>query len=257
MSTETETPAPRRRLIVLLPLLVFLGLAGLFLLQLLSGRDVAESAVGADRPAGAADQPAGAGRVITCPGSDSKAFAGKVTLVNVLASWCAPCREEHPVLLALSQDKRFGMAGAELQGPAGKCAPLPRRSRQSVPGDRRRRSRPHGDRLGRLRRAGNLRHRQGRQDRLQACRPADGGVGEGRCCCRRSKRRWRHRVRRWRQASSSGRLRGHLLPVGEKRRDVGACSLLSPRGEVGLPELLLAIRFGNPGEGAVPHVERV
>jgi len=34
-----------------------------------------------------------------------------VTLVNVFASWCAPCREEHPVLLALSQDKRFAMAG--------------------------------------------------------------------------------------------------------------------------------------------------
>ncbi|RWH35932.1 heme exporter protein CcmD [Mesorhizobium sp.] len=44
------------------------------------------------------------------PGLDSRSFAGKVTLVNVFASWCAPCREEHPVLLALSQDKRFTLA---------------------------------------------------------------------------------------------------------------------------------------------------
>jgi cytochrome c biogenesis protein CcmG/thiol:disulfide interchange protein DsbE len=44
------------------------------------------------------------------PGLDSKAFAGKVTLVNVFASWCAPCREEHPVLLGLSQDKRYVLA---------------------------------------------------------------------------------------------------------------------------------------------------
>ncbi|TIV45054.1 MAG: DsbE family thiol:disulfide interchange protein, partial [Mesorhizobium sp.] len=38
MSVETKMPSPpRRRLFVLLPLLVFLGLAGLFLSQLLSG----------------------------------------------------------------------------------------------------------------------------------------------------------------------------------------------------------------------------
>ena len=42
VSRETETPTRGRRLFVLLPLLVFLGLAGLFLSQLLSGRDVSE-----------------------------------------------------------------------------------------------------------------------------------------------------------------------------------------------------------------------
>ncbi|TIY09801.1 MAG: DsbE family thiol:disulfide interchange protein, partial [Mesorhizobium sp.] len=42
MSMQTETPARARRLIVLLPLLIFLGLAGLFLTQLLSGRDTSE-----------------------------------------------------------------------------------------------------------------------------------------------------------------------------------------------------------------------
>ena len=110
MSTESEMPAPpRRRLIVLLPLLVFLGLAGLFLLQLLSGRDEAEvpSAL-LGLPAPQTNLPALEGSNL--PGLDSKTFAGKVTLVNVFASWCAPCREEHPVLLALSQDKRFVMA---------------------------------------------------------------------------------------------------------------------------------------------------
>ena len=38
---ETASPRPRR-FIVLVPLLLFLGLAGLFLMQLVSGRDVAE-----------------------------------------------------------------------------------------------------------------------------------------------------------------------------------------------------------------------
>ena len=41
MATEAASPKPRR-LVVLLPLVLFLGLAALFLTQLLSGRDVAE-----------------------------------------------------------------------------------------------------------------------------------------------------------------------------------------------------------------------
>ncbi|MER9731396.1 DsbE family thiol:disulfide interchange protein [Mesorhizobium sp. M0217] len=118
MSTESETPAsPHRRLIVLLPLLVFLGLAGLFLSQLLSGRDeaaVPSALIGL--PAPQTNLPALEGSNL--PGLDSKAFAGKVTLVNVFASWCAPCREEHPVLLALSQDKRFVMAALNYKDQA-------------------------------------------------------------------------------------------------------------------------------------------
>ena len=109
MSMDTETPARGRRLIVLLPLLVFLGLAGLFLSQLLSGRDESEvpsALIGL--PAPKTSLPALQGTNL--PGLDSKQFAGKVTLVNVFASWCAPCREEQPMLLALSQDKRFVMA---------------------------------------------------------------------------------------------------------------------------------------------------
>ncbi|TPJ33958.1 DsbE family thiol:disulfide interchange protein [Mesorhizobium sp. B2-8-3] len=109
MSIETETPAPRRRLFVLLPLLVFLGLAGLFLWQLLSGRDASEipsALIGLPAPQTSLPPLEGT----SLPGLDTKSFTGKVTLVNVFASWCAPCREEHPVLLGLSQDKRFTLA---------------------------------------------------------------------------------------------------------------------------------------------------
>src|SRR5687768_5032391 len=109
MAAEATSPKPRR-FIVLVPLLLFLGLAALFLMQLLSGRDVAEipsALIG--QPAPETNLPPLEGMAL--PGIASRNFAGKVTLVNVWASWCAPCREEHPILLALSQDKRFGIAG--------------------------------------------------------------------------------------------------------------------------------------------------
>jgi cytochrome c biogenesis protein CcmG/thiol:disulfide interchange protein DsbE len=36
------------------------------------------------------------------PGFSSADLAGQVALLNVFASWCAPCREEHAVLLDLA-----------------------------------------------------------------------------------------------------------------------------------------------------------
>lgn len=110
MSVQPEAAPKPRRIFVLLPLLLFLGLAAVFFAQLMSGRDI--SAV----PSALIGQPAPETRLpplegTNLPGLDSANFIGKVTLVNVWASWCAPCREEHPLLLALSQDQRFDIAG--------------------------------------------------------------------------------------------------------------------------------------------------
>ena len=53
-----------------------------------------------DRPAPRFDLPSlFAGR----PGFNTAELKGKVTLVNFFASWCAPCREEHPYLPELRQ----------------------------------------------------------------------------------------------------------------------------------------------------------
>jgi cytochrome c biogenesis protein CcmG/thiol:disulfide interchange protein DsbE len=110
MSVEAGKSAGRLRLLVLLPLAVFVGLAAIFMLQLFSGRDISVI------PSVLIGQPAPPTKLaplegMQVPGIDSAAFAGKVTVLNVWASWCAPCREEHPWLLALAQDKRFDLAG--------------------------------------------------------------------------------------------------------------------------------------------------
>lgn len=108
-SGATDSPRSRRWLVAL-PLVLFAGLAAIFLMQLQSGRDISaipSALIG--HPAPQTNLPPLEG--MNVPGFASTSLAGKVTLVNVWASWCAPCREEHPLLLNLSQDTRFDIAG--------------------------------------------------------------------------------------------------------------------------------------------------
>jgi cytochrome c biogenesis protein CcmG/thiol:disulfide interchange protein DsbE len=105
----------RRVLVALLPLLLFFGLAGVFLMQLTSGRDtsiIPSALIGKPAPALALQPLDGAvknGQPV--PPLTSEAIRGRLTLVNVWASWCVPCRQEHPVILGLSTDERLNVVG--------------------------------------------------------------------------------------------------------------------------------------------------
>jgi cytochrome c biogenesis protein CcmG, thiol:disulfide interchange protein DsbE len=104
----------RRSWLMALPLVGFLALAGLFLLRL-NGDDpskIPSALIG--HPAPQTALPALEGLVnndTQVPGLDPATFKGKVSIVNVWASWCIPCHEEAPLLTALGQDKRLQLIG--------------------------------------------------------------------------------------------------------------------------------------------------
>ena len=40
---------------------------------------------------------------------------GNYTLINFWASWCAPCRKEHPLLMELSKEKNLKLLGVNFK----------------------------------------------------------------------------------------------------------------------------------------------
>lgn len=116
--TTSVSPPPsksRRILVALIPLVLFLALAGIFMSQLISGKDtsvIPSALIG--KPAPVLDLAPLEGAVRAgkpVPPLTSEAIRGKLTLVNVWASWCVPCRQEHPVILGLSRDERLNVVG--------------------------------------------------------------------------------------------------------------------------------------------------
>jgi cytochrome c biogenesis protein CcmG, thiol:disulfide interchange protein DsbE len=117
-TSDPSQPSPRRPalrvLLVALPLVVFLGLLVAFLFRL--GNDdpsrLPSALIG--RPAPATILPPLGGLSasgLAVPGLAADAFAGRVSVVNVWASWCVPCHDEAPLLKALRDDKRIQMIG--------------------------------------------------------------------------------------------------------------------------------------------------
>lgn len=108
--------APARSPLRFLPLALFALLAVLFLVRLFAGDASRIPSALIGKPAPNFDLPALAG-LTGAPGlSTSDLRKGHVSVVNIFASWCAPCRQEHPLLMALSGDEKLKAIGAEVYG---------------------------------------------------------------------------------------------------------------------------------------------
>ena len=107
----SDQPQVRRRgWLVLVPVVFFAALALVFW-KGLSGNpsEIPSALIG--KPVPEFSLPAVEG--LGVPGFDTAALkSGQVTLINVWASWCGPCRQEHPLLLELS-----GRSDIRLLGP--------------------------------------------------------------------------------------------------------------------------------------------
>jgi cytochrome c biogenesis protein CcmG/thiol:disulfide interchange protein DsbE len=111
----SEAVAPKRRSwLVALPLIFFIALAGIFLARLHGGDPAKIPSALIGRPAPQTMLPPLPGLATDgapVPGLDPAAFKGKVSVVNVWASWCVPCHDEAPLLTALSKDRRLQIVG--------------------------------------------------------------------------------------------------------------------------------------------------
>ena len=83
----------------IIPVLVFLVIAVALGFGLtMNPRDIPSALIG--KPVPAFELPPVKGRTL---GLSSGELGGEVSLVNVFASWCLACREEHPLLMELSR----------------------------------------------------------------------------------------------------------------------------------------------------------
>ncbi len=91
----------------IIPLAVFVVLVGFLAAGLkLDPREVPSPLIGKPAPAFALTRLDDAGKTIR-----REDMLGQVWLLNVWASWCAACRDEHPHLVAFARTKRLPMIG--------------------------------------------------------------------------------------------------------------------------------------------------
>ncbi|SES39848.1 MULTISPECIES: DsbE family thiol:disulfide interchange protein [Roseobacteraceae] len=108
---------PRLSLLVVVPLLATL-LFAVFAWGLFNSSEELPSAL-LNKSVPEFDLPPVQGRETGLSTSD---LAGHVSLVNVFASWCVPCRQEHPIFMAMSKRGEVPIYGINYKDPPDQAA---------------------------------------------------------------------------------------------------------------------------------------
>ena len=126
----SDAPPPRRSWLMALPLIAFAALAAVFWFRLGNSDPSRIPSALIGHPAPQTPLPpleglaSGGGQV---PGLDPAVFKGKVSVVNVWASWCIPCHDEAPLLIELGKDKRLQLIGINYKDAPDKARGFLRR----------------------------------------------------------------------------------------------------------------------------------
>jgi cytochrome c biogenesis protein CcmG, thiol:disulfide interchange protein DsbE len=120
--SSTSNTAPRTsRWLMALPLAFFACLAAIFWFRLGNGDPSRIPSALIGHPAPQTALPALEGLLnngAQVPGLEPSIFKGKVSVVNVWASWCVPCHDEAPLLTELGHDSRLQIVGINYKDSA-------------------------------------------------------------------------------------------------------------------------------------------
>ena len=112
---------PRRPGLLLLPVLIFAGVALMFAFALKSGdpSKLPSALIGKSAPEMTLPPLEGLrDGGVDVPGiSTADLKRGELTVVNFFASWCAPCIQEHPLLMQLKADTGLRIVGVNYKDP--------------------------------------------------------------------------------------------------------------------------------------------